>query len=383
MDIDSLTKLYSQPGPSRESLSDEDPPTPRGISSSSDESEQSPQFQVRTMKSKQQSSSPEEELPRRSLRRRSQQSTTSLNLDDDDDDTLAPTNDFDEEFGDGMPFQHVEEEEDQDEALAAIMPTLARNGLRHLRIDQTIGVILCIECKAAVAASTVFNHLNTIHKAKVSNDDQTLISTWYSAEDEKLADETDQCPQIPRGGAPFHGLEIFDKGYACIACSFCAIKLGTFTKHWSMVHRKITTPAKQSYRDAAIQTFFKNPPCYFVVNRSLINTIPGSAYAKYIMQYTPHIDAISNIGLEADSSKEVPPLLQVTQWHTHLEGFIGPREKNQLLRSIVQSPRGKKAEENPLGDELRSTILQYMSSIKKKAQSVDLRVRQLLMQCPL
>ena len=359
IDIDSLVGLFSQPGPY---FSNGDPHHVRDAPSSKEEIDP---------------------FPRRSSRRRSQQSPTPF--DDDDDETLAATNDFD----DDLPFYHNEEpsfrriEEDPNDALPEIMPILVRNGLHYLRINEAVGVIVCIECKAAVNASTAFNHLNSDHKIKVSGNDRTLISTWYSDEGEKLADGTDQCPQIRGGGPPFQGIEIIEKGLACTACNLCFRMLSTFTKHWSIDHRKITTPAKQSYHEAAIQTFFQYQPCYFVVNRSLINSTPASAYAKYIEQYAPYIDAISNIGLEADSSKEIPPLLQATQWHTHLKDFVGSKDKIQLLRSIVQSPRGKKAEESPLGDELRTTILQYMLSIKKKAQSVNLRVRQLLMECPL
>lgn len=133
-----------------------------------------------------------------------------------------------------------------------------------------------------------------------------------------------------------------------------------------------------------MQRHFRFNPKYFAVEPALTGADPIGVLHQYIRQFNKEIASSNSDNIAADpiSPTEIPPLLQETQWHSHLRNFTRSKKKSRALLSLTRLPTGKEAQQDPLGDTLRQTIVLYMRNIHKKARDSDLDVRALLIECP-
>ena len=209
---------------------------------------------------------------------------------------------------------------------------------------------------------------------------------WIEEKKRTLADGTQDLPRhLPQDEAPVKGLKI-RRGIACTNgnCDYCCTTKNSHYMHWSKHHRSKASSAADEHRDADLQFHFQSHPKYFAMEPALMGTDSDSTLYQYIKQFNKKIAESNSNGVPLDpiSPTEVPPLLQETQWHTHLHRFTHSKTKLKALLRLTRLPTGKKAQHDPLGDTLRQTIVLYLRNIHKKARDSDLDVRALLIECP-
>lgn len=151
-------------------------------------------------------------------------------------------------------------------------------------------------------------------------------------------------------------------------------------KHMAQEHSSIPGPHASKFRPAAVQTFFIQRPEYFEVNRVLVGVKSTDLYARYIKDYGTKIDS-TIIVPPPSSENEVPPLLRITSWHTHLVDYTIDRPTIRSLIELMILPTSRKGI-SWLGSILSDTIYNYMDKIRKMAANSGLRVKCLLMECP-
>lgn len=239
-------------------------------------------------------------------------------------------------------------------------------------------MLTCKTCLQGVTPADAASHVKS-HGLPMSTKDKKSLKTWIDAQ-VLLCKTSETVAPRPRQ-APVHGLAI-SVGFACKRCTLCFPVLSTFQTHWSDHHRTLG-PAKKNVReDVKLQSFFRKHPFYFEVLPSLTGVETGDAFALYLEQIAPQIEA-STVVNPPVSVKEVPPLLQVMLWHEHLEDHLKDKRSIQALRTLMELPTGDRAKTSPLGNKLQKTVLAYMHDIKAKAKKSNLAVRMLLIQCPL
>jgi len=200
----------------------------------------------------------------------------------------------------------------------------------------------------------------------------------------RLASSTLGLPLVlAQGEGPVEGLSPPRKGFACMKCDYCSGTPQTHATHWSTKHPHSASSASGDCKDAEIQTHFRSTPRYFAVNTVLRGTNPHSILHLYVKQHTEDVAALnSNTVMPPISPMEVPPLLQETQWHSHLRSFTTSKAKIRALCRLTRLPTGKKAQDDPLGDTLRQVIVLYMRNIHKKGHDSPLDVRGILVLGP-
>lgn len=77
---------------------------------------------------------------------------------------------------------------------------------------------------------------------------------------------------------------------------------------------------------------------------------------------------------------DIPPLLQTTQWHTHLQNYTGQKEKVKSLLALIHPPSTKSASYLYT---LRKTVVAYQKKIREYSHNAPFIIRKVLMQCPL
>lgn len=177
---------------------------------------------------------------------------------------------------------------------------------------------------------------------------------------------------IAPGGPPVDGIEVNYNGIACMECSYACLQDSTFQKHWSKHHRTLQGKAPQSYT-AAVQTLFTvTHRSYFRVDPTLIGDAADSPYAVFLRSF-PKLDGLPP---RIDTHRDVPPLLQVTDWHYHLSKFM---EDADLL-SLLQTMKAYPEEKEPIFGLIPSLALAYLKRIQ--SCNLPLTVRKKIMQGP-
>ncbi|KDQ49444.1 hypothetical protein JAAARDRAFT_143448 [Jaapia argillacea MUCL 33604] len=106
-------------------------------------------------------------------------------------------------------------------------------------------------------------------------------------------------------------------------------------KHSGSEHPK--SGRRPQWRQAAVQTFLQIHKLYFTVNPSLSQVAPSDPYFSFIHEYLPSLPAPSLPS--ATKPQDIPPLLHVTRWHSHLDKFYRDAKTRQYLKEMVALPK--------------------------------------------
>jgi hypothetical protein len=278
----------------------------------------------------------------------------------------------------------VEYTDDEELEVDPVTQMLENVGLFVIPVNKEVAVLACIACKKGIKPSNALSHAKSkLHKLRISKERQAEITAWIQNAGDTLADHTRDLPKVlPQGEKPVGGLEVL-KGISCTECAACYKKENAHDSHWSKHHRNNGSSAAADREFADVQTHFKHSPKYFSVNPVLRGTTARSIIHLYVNQHSKDVASfLSDDIMPPISPLEVPPLLQETQWHSHLRRFLHSKKKIRDLRRLVQLPRGKKAQKDPLGDTLREVIVLYMRNIRKKGLDSPLDVRGILTSAP-
>lgn len=244
-----------------------------------------------------------------------------------------------------------------------------------LRYHTHFKVLLCV-CGTALLPEACITHVKH-HGVKLIDTSQIDFDHAVAALD--VATTTSMVQVPPPGGPPVEILTVIKNGHCCNVCNYCSPKKKSLNNHWYATHGKERTLAPElRYHMGAIQSFFiVLGDHYFEVNPTLTQLPADDIFAIYmrdeVSKFTPFPATLPT------HPNEVPPLLQVTQWHVHLAAYTEDYRKRDALRSLVTLP----SHSTPTGiGHLGDVAFEYLKEIRDKASQSTLAMRHLLMECP-
>lgn len=244
-----------------------------------------------------------------------------------------------------------------------------------LRVHSVYKTLHCISCQTVHLPGDIVAHLNT-HDIRIPKKDISKLVT--SLTDLQAEESREKIRNPPPGGPPVECLPVVQEGHCCNQCNYCVPALTSFRNHWSSAHKDDLTPANESFHLGVIQTFFKSRrQSWFEVIPSLVPSPPSvDLFEVYMQQQVPKFkETLVN---EPIHVREIPPFLQVTGWHLHLEKHLKTRQGIKNIRSLVYLPTLRDNETSYL----HNLVLAYMKDIRHKNQNSSLAVRSILMECP-
>jgi hypothetical protein len=268
-----------------------------------------------------------------------------------------------------LPGQHLPEATvDNSSSYLFSTPFLAQHSLR---IHTHFKTIHCMICLSAHPPSCMSKHLE-LHG--INMDQAAKYQLAIIALEQNLVIDRLVVNPLP-GGPPIEGLKVVQAGWSCGACIYCTISDKTFKNHWYSQHSGHT---KGASKRIAVQNFFPSVYNYFSVNTQLISLSTADPFFIYITHEVPQLMKPPVLAA-AMQPREVPPLLQITGWHHHLEDYMIDKPTLRALRSLMELPRLN--ETSPLG-RLRNIVWLYMHTIRTHARSAPLAVRCILKEWP-
>lgn len=248
-------------------------------------------------------------------------------------------------------------------------PILSQAGLW---VHTECKIVICASCGIAWRPSRVLGHVKKTHQVQIKRGDEEEIMSLIQSHG-----ITDDSPVITpmAKSAPVELIKVHENGFCCTICDFCCPSARTFDNHWSRHHRNHPIERRARFHRSDLQTFFDPVPCKYFEVASYLRQVPiGSAFDIYIKNELPKQPSFQPTIPIKD--REIPPFLQVTQWHTHLAQYLTNGESRKALRDMVQLPKGLQK------NKLHSVVLQYMQTVSKKAAELPYQLRCLLIECP-
>lgn len=264
-----------------------------------------------------------------------------------------------------------------DNAAILKMASLKMVSLSHLLQMPTPLLVICTHCEIALVPQSAIRHSKIEHHIVLSKDQKRSIEKVLGAPGVIRTPATTIPPKPPC--APIEGLEL-RTGVSCNLCNHCCIADSSIWTHMREKHPRAGGPAKSNVSKATLQVFSPQNKKYFAVVPVLSGMDEGNLFTTYLRQHVPQIEALQLITPPLDHL-EIPPLLVVTGWYTHLAPYMGDRTKVRLLRELTQVPTSTKGVAW-MGERLRKTINAYVKDVTQKGNDADLELRMVLMECP-
>lgn len=244
-----------------------------------------------------------------------------------------------------------------------------------MRVHTALKIFICLGCKTAWTPRTLRGHLTRTHNILISDDDEDHLQSLVDKHQMPVSAIT-TVPQP--GGPPVECIQVIPQAHCCNACTFCCLSADVFRKHWSQTHGTETGPSSKRFHFAAVQTLYSPlPRHFFEVNPSLTNISSESLFAIFLKNEVPNIPPFP--AAPPTSEREVPILLAMTQWHKHLETYLGNYQMRKSLTNLVRLT-GPTDKTNYPG--LGSLVFEYAKAIRELSSKVPLGVKCLLLECP-
>lgn len=192
-----------------------------------------------------------------------------------------------------------------------------------------LGLVLCIECNAAIGAKGVVDHIYDNHKGAEIRLDHTKLSQVLSDLQVKgtfnLKDLPEDCPQI-------EGLHLTPEAYLCSHCGHIRGNLNSIKKHHFTVHPDLPKPTSWT-KVTAQQLHYKNRTPYFKVKPTTAPLEVDAATRFFLSLQKQREKVVENFDLSKIDPRQVCPWLSFTKWHLH----VAPYEHSHLV-SLVKPP---------------------------------------------
>ena len=206
-------------------------------------------------------------------------------------------------------------------------------------INTVHRLIICITCKQAFFPQDLTRHLQT-HGHKNLD-----IHEFLQSITERFNLHQNLDISAPSDRKPIEGLKI-ESGFKCSQCLFASINHEMILKHSRQVHPDTHIIMDKQSIQASVQTFFHwssikaNARQYFPVNFTLSILSTPSIYNTFITTlYPQHISGLQRNVATPSTEKDIPPLLQVTNWHIHLQDYYQDRTLRKLLLDLGSLPQ--------------------------------------------
>lgn len=247
-----------------------------------------------------------------------------------------------------------------------------------LRIHKTHFTLHCLDCQFALLPTTIKTHMNTRHQLKLDGEQCKELMEICTAQG---VSNTHAVKLPSPRGPPIESLAIVTDAHCCKECAYCVPSFVAFRQHWGRSHKNHPAKPHDGFTVGFVQTFFVVPVKYFEVLPQLAALPKDDVYALYLRDEVPKMMADDDVILPPIMPSEVPPLLQSTGWHLHLKDILVSKRSVRYLRLFMEP--AKRSGPNDTLALLADAVKLYMRKTRDLCNNSDVRVRKMLMQCPL
>ncbi|EGN93511.1 hypothetical protein SERLA73DRAFT_156419 [Serpula lacrymans var. lacrymans S7.3] len=230
------------------------------------------------------------------------------------------------------------------------------------------------DCKFGVLAKDAHSHLSYSHHLEVDKDN--ILEALRPLQP---IDDAHDMPFIAPNGPPLEIIPVVD-GYQCtLQCTFCSFKKGTCERHVYHHPREQRNSGIDNLRNARVQTVFQGRNRkYFAINEALASPLSEELPLEEILR---NYESIFNmVGPSSPNTlREVPPLLQITQWHVLLREYVEDEEKRKQLMTIMglEEPECQFAYTH-----MRKASIKYLNEAANRVRQGGLGIRCLIKHGP-
>lgn len=241
-------------------------------------------------------------------------------------------------------------------------------------------MFVCQTCLQGVVGKNVDGHMHAQHQLPHLKIHQKKELNWIYETYQVVMDASHLTH--PTGViAPIEGIKLGNKGFYCKQCFYGYADKKSLARHWLVNHPELGQFNAQEQSGIAIcQSFGTGPDFHsFPVDTALTNSSSSTLFEAFL-KTEKDLHILQLIIPPPSTPTDVPPLLQTTQWHTHLKDYIDTRDKVFSLLALIHPPSTKSA---PYLLTLRKTVVAYQKTIRDQSHNAIFLIRKVLMQCPL
>jgi len=194
---------------------------------------------------------------------------------------------------------------------------------------KLLGLVLCIECKAAIGSKGVVEHIYNSHAdAEIRLDHAKLSKVLSDLQVKDFFDLKDlpwDCPQI-------EGLHLTHEAYLCSHCQLIRGNLASIKEHHFAVHANLPKPTSWTTVTAQ-QLHHNNRTPYFKVRPMTTAPEANASTQFFLLLQEQRERVVANFDLSKIDPCQVCMWLSATKWHIH----VAPYEHSHLV-SLVKHP---------------------------------------------
>ncbi|KAL5476390.1 hypothetical protein ACEPAI_3490 [Sanghuangporus weigelae] len=220
---------------------------------------------------------------------------------------------------------------------------------------------ICKSCQVGLTSETIWGHMIKKHsqlKERVKGLGYRLKdaqSYCISLQDEHLSLEPPVTP-LPFSD-PIQGLAIYDAIYCPHpSCHYTSFTSKVMSKHIKSKHPKMSANVKGSKCKA--QRFYTFLPLFPI--QSIQHSKPmGSIFQDFHQETLQHMPTFSDAPVSTIHDRDVPPYINMTQWHLILGDWYDSMEERERIKKTLELPK--------LNDSLyflRHLCLMYLIQVK-------------------
>ena len=236
-------------------------------------------------------------------------------------------------------------------------------------------VLIC-DCGQAVLHDGCITHISG-HGIKLTHRQKTAYGDKLKGL--ALVASAKEVATPAPGGPPVELLTHHPDGYCCNKCSYCVPAKRTMENHWYRDHKGDLEMGEDRFHRGTLQTFFTPVgQHYFEVNPSLSGLPDDDMFHLYMHdEVTKYPDFPTS---NPTNVRDVPLLLQVTQWHEHLDAYTCDHHRRDALHSLVKLP----GRHTPSGlGRLGHIVFEYLKMIRTQANRSSQNMLKHLIECPM
>jgi hypothetical protein len=239
-------------------------------------------------------------------------------------------------------------------------------------LDTTYNILICLSCGKAILPDAVLGHAKATHNIAITRADHHVFNKLTTQI--HFSTNTHLIPPVNHQPVPY--LKLTPSDYCCNLCSYCCLTKRTFAEHWNSHHQSLSSSIlpKDHSHSGIVQTFYHPiAVSYFEVYPPSPPPSSTSLFDLFLRDVMPSYPPFSfNI---PENSREIPPLLTQTQWHTHLKPYLSTKQSRLHLYQLAHSANITKTN-------LWKLTWNYSNTVSQFASTTSMRIRCLLMEYP-
>jgi hypothetical protein len=200
--------------------------------------------------------------------------------------------------------------------------------------NKFLGLVICIQCEAAIGSKTVAKHLHDIHKdANIRIEHPKLNQVITDLE----VKESFDLSNLPPTCLQIEGLRLSSEAYLCSNCQLIRGTLKSIQEHHLAAHGDCPIPVSWT-RVAAQQIHHQQRTPYFQVIPKSVPLENDDAVTWFFTSLNKDRQkAVADFDISKIDPRQVSTWLKATQWHV----LVAPYDHQHLVSLVVMPTKAE------------------------------------------